>query len=593
MKQHPKQLALLISLIGTGVAPYACASQYLPLAALPSWGPATVLEAAAPTARSSDRWAMRLGSQTEGIVLGGEPPQIGWRATRTLDLPRALKDVPHQLPVRMPGAESGKVAKSVGTSQAKSVIKRPQATKRLSSKATRPSLTGEVNPDARGRAGPAPVPATFSDADKPKSQALNDALASAEDRTPDQRSEPLKPDHERDLLRDLAAIVLDDLSDLNDLSAEVSLAPDAAPPLAKQQTQAANPADPVGAQRFEARDPGATTQAEAVLSTLDKLATARVVIELPPAAAELAMTGLGIGLGTGLDLNLSLGELDLNLDLQHERSLETRAQAHVEPSAGLDLDLTRPFTPAQVVAAALGPTADLSREAMGLDLDLTLPLGAEQSVAANPVAGVASKAMVVDIDLSVPLSLEQMMASWTKVQIEEATLAAEPTVTAVVSVAKPPELAALAPSRDRLAHRSPFGSTQVAVSEVSLDGVRGGFLTDGMNISFGIERAIYVNGTLVTTTSLNVSDLGRITAGRGTGVFDTGTIALIQSGAGNTVSSGTFSTTSMGTVIQNTLDGQKIQSATVINATVNSLGLLNGLNLQSSMRGALIDSLRR
>ena len=133
----------------------------------------------------------------------------------------------------------------------------------------------------------------------------------------------------------------------------------------------------------------------------------------------------------------------------------------------------------------------------------------------------------------------------------------------------------------------------MAISETSLDRVRGGFSGDGLNISFGIERAVYINGALVTTTTLNVSDLGRITAGRATAALDIGTIALIQNGAGNSVAAGTISSSSIGTVIQNTLDGQKIQNLTVINATANSLGVLRNLNLQSSLRGAVIDSLRR
>jgi hypothetical protein len=140
---------------------------------------------------------------------------------------------------------------------------------------------------------------------------------------------------------------------------------------------------------------------------------------------------------------------------------------------------------------------------------------------------------------------------------------------------------------------SPFGDQRTAVSEDSLDHVRGGFGSDGLNISFGIERAVYINGSLVTTTSLNVSSLGQVVAGRGATTFDAGTIALIQSGLGNSVSTGSISSSSMGTVIQNTLDGQKIQNITVINATANSLGLMRGMNLGASLRGAVIDSLRR
>ena len=71
-------------------------------------------------------------------------------------------------------------------------------------------------------------------------------------------------------------------------------------------------------------------------------------------------------------------------------------------------------------------------------------------------------------------------------------------------------------------------------------------------------------------------------------------MALIQNGTGNIVASGAnLSPTSVGTIVQNTLDGQKVQTVTVINATVNSLGVLRSLNLQSSLRSAVIDSLRR
>ena len=156
------------------------------------------------------------------------------------------------------------------------------------------------------------------------------------------------------------------------------------------------------------------------------------------------------------------------------------------------------------------------------------------------------------------------------------------TLTETMATAKTPTL-----------RRSPFGGERVAVAETALDGVRGGFVTDSLNISFGIERAVYINGALVTTTSFNLSDLGRISGGRGSAALDSATLALVQSGTGNTVSAGAISSASIGTVIQNTLDGQKIQSLTVVNASVNSLGVLRGLNLQSSLRGAVIDSLRR
>lgn len=183
---------------------------------------------------------------------------------------------------------------------------------------------------------------------------------------------------------------------------------------------------------------------------------------------------------------------------------------------------------------------------------------------AEPLSAAAPQALAVDIDVTRPPIAE---------------LIVEPTA-----------VAPAAPAAQRAAFA---GREALAMSESSLDRVRGGFVTNGLTISFGIERAVYVNGTLLTTTSLNVSDLGRISGGRGAAAVDTGTLALIQSGAGNVVAAGSLSPTSLGTVIQNTLDGQKIQNVTTINATVNSLGVLRGLNLQSSLRGAVIDSLRR
>lgn len=143
---------------------------------------------------------------------------------------------------------------------------------------------------------------------------------------------------------------------------------------------------------------------------------------------------------------------------------------------------------------------------------------------------------------------------------------------------------------------NPFGGDRVAMSDAGLDRTRGGFTTpDGLRISFGIERAVYVNGSLVTTTSLNVSELGVVSAGNAASPTPPamGTIAVIQNGAGNTFLPVAVPAGSLGTVVQNSLDGQKIQSVSVINATVNSLGVLRSMTTQSNLRNAIVDSLRR
>ena len=133
----------------------------------------------------------------------------------------------------------------------------------------------------------------------------------------------------------------------------------------------------------------------------------------------------------------------------------------------------------------------------------------------------------------------------------------------------------------------------LALGEQRLDEVRGGFIdASGLQVSFGIERAIYLNGELVTTTRLNVADLAAISGGKAGASFSGGP-GLLQNGPGNTIDSGTLAASSLATVIQNSLDGQNIRSVTTLNATVNSLGIVKSIDLQHSVRGALTDALRR
>jgi hypothetical protein len=151
------------------------------------------------------------------------------------------------------------------------------------------------------------------------------------------------------------------------------------------------------------------------------------------------------------------------------------------------------------------------------------------------------------------------------------------------------------PTTQEPLRRNPIGNDLVALSTEKLDEVRGGFVNeDGLKISFGIERAVYLNGNLVTTTSLNVADLSKISGGQAqVSSTGTGNLALVQSGQGNTFLPGSISQTAAGIVIQNTLDNQKIQTITRIDAVVNSSSIVRSMNLQSSMRSAVIDSLRR
>lgn len=147
-------------------------------------------------------------------------------------------------------------------------------------------------------------------------------------------------------------------------------------------------------------------------------------------------------------------------------------------------------------------------------------------------------------------------------------------------------------------YQNPWDLQIAAVDTASLDEVRGGFELAGSNIqlSFGIERAVYINGELVASTVLNLKDL-QLTAGAGSAPLalpdgSTAALAIIQNGNGNHVST-QISPNVAATIIQNTLNDQNIQNVTTINATVNSLQVLRSMSVQSSIRDGIVGSMRR
>lgn len=131
---------------------------------------------------------------------------------------------------------------------------------------------------------------------------------------------------------------------------------------------------------------------------------------------------------------------------------------------------------------------------------------------------------------------------------------------------------------------------QQAVSDARLDAARGGFdLGNGLLASFGISRVIYVNGNLVAQTSVRIPDAGHITSAQAGALATASAARLIQNGPGNQIDPAALSRVG-GTVIQNSLDNQRIKSVTTIDTTVNSLDTFRGLNLQDSLQSALIGS---
>lgn len=163
----------------------------------------------------------------------------------------------------------------------------------------------------------------------------------------------------------------------------------------------------------------------------------------------------------------------------------------------------------------------------------------------------------------------------------------------VLLVAEPlpaiPDLGSLQPLRPRPA----WQGRAVALGDPMLARLRGGFQTPGgLQLSFGIERVVYINGNLVTSTRISVEGLGS-PAGAPPPALGASGFALVQNGAGNTFLPGQFSPSNHGTVIQNSLNDQRIQTLTIINASANSLDVLRSWNLQLSIRDAVTDSVRR
>lgn len=132
-----------------------------------------------------------------------------------------------------------------------------------------------------------------------------------------------------------------------------------------------------------------------------------------------------------------------------------------------------------------------------------------------------------------------------------------------------------------------------AVSNEQLDTLRGGFESPtGMTVSFGLVRTVSINGDVVNRTSFNLPDVSKITTEQAravsTAIAET---RLVQNGGGNVVSDSVRSQLSGGTLIQNSLNDQTIQTLTVINAGVNSLGLFKSLNLQGAFKDALFGAI--
>lgn len=136
------------------------------------------------------------------------------------------------------------------------------------------------------------------------------------------------------------------------------------------------------------------------------------------------------------------------------------------------------------------------------------------------------------------------------------------------------------------------GSDWVPVDQSVLEETRGGFTFDsGLKVTLGIERAVSINGVVVSHTSLQLGDIGRLTPLQAEQTREAlSTVNLIQNGRDNIYLAEMGPQTLGSTVIQNSLNDQLIQTHTVIHSSVNSMELLKTLNFQASLGDALVRS---
>ncbi|UNK49956.1 hypothetical protein MNR01_02640 [Lysobacter sp. S4-A87] len=147
-------------------------------------------------------------------------------------------------------------------------------------------------------------------------------------------------------------------------------------------------------------------------------------------------------------------------------------------------------------------------------------------------------------------------------------------------------IAGMAATAANAAEQRPLGAEWVPVDPALLEDMRGGFQTaSGMSLSFGIERAVFVNGELLSSTQVHIPDITHMTTDQAQELARFNQGQVIQVGEGNTVEP---STTFNGLLIQNTRNDQDIRALTTVNVGVDTLSAFQDLNLQQALQNATV-----
>jgi len=129
-------------------------------------------------------------------------------------------------------------------------------------------------------------------------------------------------------------------------------------------------------------------------------------------------------------------------------------------------------------------------------------------------------------------------------------------------------------------------AANTAIDESRLAEVRGGFeLPANLHASLSLERAAFVNGEPVANLRADIPDIAHMTAEQATALQNAMGALVIQNGPGNTLLA---SLGPAATVIQNTLNDQRLLSLTTITVDVNSLGAFRDLTFHDALRDNLL-----
>lgn len=120
------------------------------------------------------------------------------------------------------------------------------------------------------------------------------------------------------------------------------------------------------------------------------------------------------------------------------------------------------------------------------------------------------------------------------------------------------------------------------LGSAELDAQRGGFqLPSGLHVSFGFERTVHVNGELVSALRVQVADVGRISAEEAAQLAALGQTQWVRIGGGEAGQGA-----GAGLVVQNALDGQRIQVRSTLDASSSALDVLQALNTAQTLQAA-------